>query len=377
MTTAAWVVFGLALAALGYGFFVYPAMLCALARLRARPVRAQETAWPSLTVLIPVYNEAHVVLDKARNSLALDYPDDRLEVLFVSDGSTDGTVERLKTISDGRLRVLAFPVNRGKTAALNEAVPQARGDVVLLTDASGMLNAGAAKALARRLGDAEVGCVCGIYHIVKEGRSRMDHAESSYHGFEMLLREWEGRIRTTLSGTGSIMALRKADFQPFPDGAINEDFILPARIALAGKRVVYADDAHVDDRISTSFRAVFRRRVRIAFGNWQQIGILKGLLNPRRGYLFWVYVSHKLLRMTVPFLLVLMLACAAVILPGWAALALGLAFLGALMLGLLGLWLDRWVRGHNPLGFLVLIFLNSLAVFVGTYHYVTGKRVRW
>ncbi len=367
--------FFVSLVVLIYTFFIYPLLLRVLARW-PRPTARNEKSLPMISLLIPVYNEEKVLLEKIANSLALDYPADLLEIVFVSDGSTDRSVSIIKASVDPRVHIVDYPENRGKTAVLNETIPQLRGEIVVLTDASGLLNADVLKHMIPHFHDAQVGCVCGIYHIIKEGRSRVDTAESSYHGLEMQLRSWEGQIWSTLSGTGSLCAFRKSDYQILPPDVINEDYILPARIALQGKRVIYEPRAHLYDRISTSLAQGFRRRVRIAYGNWQQIACLKALLNPARGYLAWVFYSHKLLRMAFPLIL------AVLVLTSWTV-SRGLFFsiLGAILismaLGIVALLMDRLFRGHNPLGFLVLIFFNCAAVVIGTAKFITGQKVKW
>ncbi|MEM7395884.1 MAG: glycosyltransferase family 2 protein [Verrucomicrobiota bacterium] len=369
------VLFWLCVLTLGYTFFVYPALIFLRSRFE-KPVRRSDDARPMVSVLVPVFNEEAVIEEKLANSLEIDYPADRLEVAVASDGSTDGTVAALESCNDPGLTVFAYPENRGKTAVLNETIPRLKGDLVLLTDATGMLNPEVAKSMARFFADEDVGCVCGIYHIIKKGRSRMDTAESSYHGFEMMLRLWEGRIRTTLSGTGSLCMIRRSDYEPLPEGVINEDYILPARMALGGKRVLYDTGAHIHDRLSTSIRDVFRRRVRIAYGNWQQIGYLKALLNPLSGYLFWVFLSHKLLRMMFPFLLLVLFVSSWAISPTlFLILAAGL---GMMTVGsLAALALDSLFKGHNPLAFVALVFFNCLAVFWGTAKFFAGAKVKW
>ena len=368
------VLFAICVGLLAYAFFLYPAILFWLAR--RCPVPASAAFEPTVSVLIPVYNEEAVLREKLANCLALDYPPEKLQIVFVSDGSTDRSVEILRAGDARRVTVIANSVNRGKTAVLNETIPQLKGEIVVLTDASGLLNPEAIRCLAVHFADARIGCVCGIYHIIKEGRSHLDTSESSYHGFEMKLRLWEGRIRTTLSGTGSLCAFRRTEFQPLPADLINEDYVLPARLALGGQRVIYETGAHIHDKLSTGFRQVFRRRVRIAYGNWQQLVHLKSLLNPFRGFVSWVFYSHKLLRMALPYLLVAILVSAFFVAPVLAWVYAGL--LGtALLAGLASLWLDRHFAGRNPLGFIVVVLINCLAVLLGTCQYLARRKVRW
>lgn len=359
---------------LAYAFFLYPALLFLLARRQPAP---QPGAYePTVSILVPVYNEEAVVPAKLANCLALDYPPDKLEIVFASDGSTDRSVELLQADRSGRTTVIAYPQNRGKTAVLNAAIPRLRGEVVVLTDASGLLNPEALRRLAAHFADPQIGCVCGIYQIRTEGRSSLDASESSYLGMEMKLRLWEGRIRTSLSGTGSLLSIRKQDFEPLPADLLNEDFVIPARLALAGKRVVYDPGARVFDVIHTGIQQVFRRRVRIAYGNFQQLACLRPLLDPRRGFVSWIFYSHKLLRMAVPFIAIVMLAATfiASVTHGLILLSLLLLFLSA---GIASLWMDKRFSRRIPMGSIVIIAINGLAVIVGTAFYLAGRKVRW
>ena len=376
MTKTMDVVFVLMLLVLVYTFFLYPLIVWIWSRFSIEISRDSKFL-PSITVLIPVYNEQLVIQEKLDNCLSLEYPKERIMFVFASDGSKDQTVEILRQCSDSRVQIFDYSENRGKAVVLNEAVQQLRSDLVILSDASGILDSQAILVLASYFNDENVGAVCGMYHIFKEGRTRVDAAESSYHGFEMLLRMWEGRIWSTLSGTGSLCAIRRSDYQALPEQVINDDYILPAKIALSGKRVVYSPDAHVYDRISTSLAAVYRRRVRIAFGNWQQIGHLKLLLNAfHRPYLSWVYYSHKLLRLALPFVLIL-LFISSFSQAQWIYATFSLAAVTLILLGWLGLMLDPYMRGKNPLGFILLIFFNNVAVIVGTFKFLARRQIQW
>lgn len=363
------------LALLGYALVVYPLLIC-LFSCFGRQVRKDASHLPLVSVVVPVFNEAGVLREKLQNCLELDYPADRLEIIFASDGSTDTSVEILKECVDPKVRVLDYPRNRGKAQVLNSTIPQVRGEIVVITDASGMLNSMALRHIMPLFHDPDVGCVCGIYKVFKKGRTVADTAESSYHGLEMNLRLWEGTTWTTLSGTGSLMAFPRYSYPSLPPSAINEDFIIPAQIALSGRRVVYETKAIVTDRISTSMKASYRRRIRIAYGNWQQLVYLKALLNPRNGYLAWVFWSHKLLRMSLPYMMGAVLICS-FNLPSWIFLIISGTVVGLLGLGLLGIFLDRFFQGANPLGIIPLVFFNCAAVLVGTVKYFSGSKVRW
>lgn len=373
-----WTMFILSGAVLAYTLCLYPAIVWWLARTRGKPPRlsGDDETLPRISVIIPVFNEERILPRKVANCLECDYPADRVEFVFALDGCSDGSEAALTAFKDSRIRVRAFRENRGKVAVLNDVIPMLNGDIIVISDASGMVNPSGLRALVRPFADPDVGGMAGVYRVQRDDRTELDSAEHSYHGFEMKLRSWEGLIRTTLSGTGSLFAFRKVDFEPFPDGLFNEDYYLPARIAIRGKRVLYTPEAQLSDHVSTQWRVVFRRRVRIAYGNWQQIRYLPELLDPSRGYLFWVFVSHKLLRMLMPFVMILFVLSGAalgpvifrVVMAGAVALALA---------GGLGLLLDRYFRNFNPLSVIALIMINILAVFVGTGKFLAGRKTKW
>ena len=373
--TLALVVLAGAAGLIAYTLAVYPCLIYALARL-GRPVQEDPDHLPTISVLVPVYNEEKVLPEKLQNCLELDYPADRLQIAFASDGSSDRSAELLRACRDPRVTVFDYAVNRGKAAVLNDTIPRLTGQIVVLSDASGILQPTVLRTIGPLFADPQVGCVGGIYHIFKQGRTHVDAAESSYNGFEMQLRLWEGMAWSALSGTGALCAIRRADYQPLPDRVINDDFLIPSRIALQGKRVIYDQRVHVFDRIFTSLGDVYRRRVRIAYGNWQQLAHLRPLLNPLRGYLAWVFYSHKLLRTALPFLLVALVITSYALSP-WLCLGLVTALAGLLVMGLAGLVLDRHIQGYNPLGLVSLVFFNCMAVFIGTFKYLIGSTVRW
>lgn len=371
-------IFTLSAAALAYGLVLYPLWIAAWARLRGRPWRMAkpDEPVPFVSFIVPVYNEEAVLAAKIENCLALDYPADRIEFIFALDGCTDRSFEIVTAARDPRIRVLSFPVNRGKAALLNDVIAGARGEIVVLSDASARVNPPALRELVAPFADPEVAAVSGVYRVGRAERTALDSAEHSYLGFEMRLRIWEALARTTLSGTGALLAFRKEEFEPYPPGLINDDYVLPARLALRGRRVVCAPRAHVTELASTRPAAVFRRRVRIAYGNWQQLAVLKPLLNPRRGFVSWVFLSHKMFRMLMPFF-VLALVGSAMMWDDALAQWLGWALCAAATLGAVGLALDRWFPDFNPLSVFALLFIHFAAVFVGTARYLLGRRVSW
>ena len=234
------------------------------------------------------YNEARVIERKIRNALELDYPAERLEIVVASDGSSDGTAEVARRVAieleaGERVRVLDYPVNRGKLAVLNETIPQVRGDIVVFSDASSMLAPDAVRQLVANFADPEVGAASGIYRVRKQEESRLGVQEDFYWQYETFLKQQESRLGVVLGAHGSLYAIRKVLY-PFPStGLINDDYIVPLRILQQGHRVAYEMGAVAYEEASEM--GGFSRRVRIMAGNFEQCGRWRPCFGRRDGWL--------------------------------------------------------------------------------------------
>ena len=281
-----------------YPYFVYPALLALLRRVVPRPPR-KAAIEPTVSVLVAAFNEEDVIAAKMENSLALDYPSDRIEVVVASDGSTDGTNRIASGYADGRrIRLVAFPVNRGKLTAMNEVIPQLSGEIVVFSDASSMLTPDSVRVLVSNFADPTVGAVSGAYLVQNPGQSALGKQEDFYWRFETALKAAEGELNSTLGAHGALYAIRR-ELYPFPErGVINDDFVIPLRIVARGFRAVYEPGAVAVEEAHEM--EGFRRRVRITSGNIQQLGELPRLLVPLRLMPLFFFVSHKAMRLLVP-----------------------------------------------------------------------------
>lgn len=303
MTLLCWL-FWISAGLLVYCYAIYPCMLFAMARFFPHPV-LKGAITPSVTILIPAHNEQKIIRQKIDNTLSLDYPRDKVDILVVSDGSTDDTALIAGSYSDRGVSLLSYPERRGKVPALLDALKHASGEIVVFSDASGMLGPEALREMASDFADPRVGCVCGYYRssgLEMEGK----HGELAYWGYEFSLKKAESRFWTLLGATGAMYAARRELIVAPPLDTINDDFVIPARITLRGFRTVLESGAVVDDY--DPHMGNFRSRVRVAAGNWQQMVYLKGLLSPARPLVCWQFISHKLIRMLTPVLVLLLLA---------------------------------------------------------------------
>jgi cellulose synthase/poly-beta-1,6-N-acetylglucosamine synthase-like glycosyltransferase len=282
-----------------YSYLGYPLVLLALGLVIRKEVRKQPIE-PFVSLVIPAYNEADVIQRKIEDSLALDYPIDRLEIVVASDGSSDETAAIAQSLADGgRLRVLAFPENRGKIATLNASMPELRGEVVVFSDAPALLYPDSLRRLVENFADPTVGAVSGLYKVVKADQVNIGSSEDFYWKYETFLKVQESQLASTLGGHGHLHAIRKALY-PYPrPGTINDDYVIPVSVLAKGYRAVYDPTAIVYEEAHEM--TGFGRRVRIMAGNVQQLREIRGLLWPLRPLPLFFLLSHKTSRLLVPF----------------------------------------------------------------------------
>jgi biofilm PGA synthesis N-glycosyltransferase PgaC len=262
---------------------------------------------PHITLLIAAYNEAECIRNKALNSLSLEYPSDKFDILFVTDGSTDGTEKVLREfLHDDRVRIFHDSERRGKLAAVNRVMKYVPSPVVILTDANTMLNREALRMIVRHYADPRVGAVAGEKRIRKDLQTDGNGAgEGLYWKYESALKRLDSELHSVVGAAGELFSFRKELYRPVPPDSIIEDFHLSMCIAADGYRVIYEPDAFAEEEPSASFREEMKRKIRICAGGFQSMVRLKPLLNVKRyGILSFQYISHRVLRWAVtPFLL--------------------------------------------------------------------------
>lgn len=366
--TALWVLCA-ALGVIAFAYVGYPAVCFLRAKLLPKPIRRQAIR-PRVSILIAAWREAETIGAKLESLGRQSYPGELVEVIVACDGSDDGTPEAARRAGEahlpGRVTVLALPERKGKPSALNQAAARATGEVLVLTDARQPLSENAVQVLVEDLGDPDVGCVGG--ELVLAG----DAPAGAYWKYEALIRRWEGRSGSTVGVSGALYAIRRALWQPMPEDTILDDVLQPMRVRLAGKRVAFEPEAKAYDRAAESSRE-FRRKVRTLSGNFQLLVILPGLLVPFVNPSWFDFVSHKLLRLAVPYALVAALAATAFLPAPW-----GPALLAA-QAGGYGLAALRALGLRLPLSGLAETFvvLNAAAV-VGFVRFVRfGRKLPW
>ena len=287
------------LAMVAYAYAGYPAAVVLAARRHRPPLSPEgpgET--PSVSLIIAAHNEERVLEKKLVNSLELDYPDARLEIIVAADGSDDGTVDLARKFADSGVRVLYRPDRLGKAAALNRAVAVARHDVVVFSDANNHYERDALRQLVAPLADPRVGVVTGAKDVA--GGDGHVTGEGVYWRYEDAIKRAESSLGCCSAVTGEITAIRRALIEPIPPEIINDDFWLAMRAIRRGARVAYAPEARSIEPPSGDLGAERVRRTRMVAGRFQAMARWRDLLPLDQPRVAWQIVSHKFLRPLVP-----------------------------------------------------------------------------
>ncbi|MBO8092484.1 MAG: glycosyltransferase family 2 protein [Prosthecochloris sp.] len=331
---------------------------------------------PDVTLLIAAYNEKEWIAEKVANCRELDYPENKLRIMFVTDGSTDGTPDILRSYPG--ITVLHEPQRGGKTAALNRAMDFIETPLVIFTDANTMLNSDAVRNMVRHYNDPSVGCVAGEKRIRQSEKDAASGAgEGMYWKYESFLKKNDSRLWSAVGAAGELFSIRTELFEKLESDTLLDDFMISLRIAARGYRVIYEPDAYAIEAPSAGLQEEMKRKIRICAGGIQSVIRLRQLLNPFRHPLLWFeYISHRVLRWTLtPLALAGLLVVNILLVNEHLFFQL---FLGAqLMFYLMALagWIVEQRKIRFKLLFIPLYFsMMNIAVFIGCYRYMTGRQ---
>jgi cellulose synthase/poly-beta-1,6-N-acetylglucosamine synthase-like glycosyltransferase len=290
-----------------YVYVGYPLILGFLAKYFPRESQPGPNWEPAVSLMISAYNESPVIASKLENSLALDYPADRMEIIVVSDCSEDGTDEIVGRFSERGVRLIRQGQRLGKSAGLNLAVPQARGDVLVFSDANAIYQPDSIRQLVRHFSSPHIGFVVGnARYSCKNSPTAPAEAEGLYWKLETWMKEKESAIESVVGGDGAIYAIRRELYAPLLPTDIN-DFLTPLQIIDLGYRGIFEPRAVSYEDTAESFQKEFRRKVRIVSRSFNALFRVPGILKPWHNPRHWLQlVSHKLLRWLVPFFLILL-----------------------------------------------------------------------
>ncbi|HEY3175147.1 MAG TPA: glycosyltransferase family 2 protein [Candidatus Polarisedimenticolia bacterium] len=375
------ILFWTAAALIAYAYAGYPVLLWMLARIGARRYRQDDAHEPTVSLLVPAYNEERMIAAKLENALSLDYPAGKLEILVASesDDGTDEAVERFTRREGPRVRLLPSRVRRGKVANLHRAVPEARGEILVFTDANAMFRPDALRKLVRHFVDPRVASVSGrLVYRDTEGTASA-RGERVYWNFEMLVKKASSDLGSLPGANGSLFALRRERYRPISETR-GDDFELPIRAIIDGYASILELDAVSEEPATERFVHEYRRKVRII--HWMSVSaliLLREALAAGRWLLVFQLLSHKLNRWMVPFWLLALLP-ASIYLSGDGSVYALAALAQALtcVLALAGQAAES--AGLRAPRFLVLplyfVVVNA-ASLVALLSCMTGREVRW
>jgi cellulose synthase/poly-beta-1,6-N-acetylglucosamine synthase-like glycosyltransferase len=339
------ILFWICVFTLVYIYAGYPLLIYLLARLK-KPVTAEPPGeWPPATILIAAYNEEAVIQAKLHNSLSMDYPREKLQVLVAADGSNDRTVELVEEYASQGIDLSYQPKREGKSMALNRAMDKVTGEIVLFSDANNMFEPDVLKRLVTYFSRADVGGVSGAKH-VRAFDSALGHSEGLYWKYESFIKAQEARWHSCTAVTGEIFAVRTALYAHIPAKIINDDFYTMLSLLIRGYRVLYDAGALSFEKVSQTAGGERERRARMTAGIYQIFPLVFSRDVMKHPGLFWQVVSHKLSRPVIPF-----------------------AMLGALLAGLLAVIFPAAPSGSSAANFFRLsspwgwIFLGLQALF--------------
>lgn len=368
-------VFWASAAVIVYTYFGYPAWLWVCSRWRPRPVRPAPHT-PFVSIVMVVRNEAAVLRNKLSNLFTLDYPPELTQLIVVSDGSDDRTDAILHEYArDPRVNVVLNQLPRGKAAGLNDALDLARGEIIAFTDARQTLAPDAVRLLLENFADSAVGCVSGELMLGDPDSDEAGKGIGLYWEFEKKIRQWEAVSGSVVGATGALYAVRRSLLSALLPETILDDVFVPLQVVRQGARVVFEPRAKAWDAPESSSSREFARKVRTLSGNYQLLQLAPWLLSSKNPVRFR-FISHKLLRLVVPFALAAILA-SSLLLQGpiyRAALLLQLAFYALSLPALLQLRAGFLGRMSDAAGTFVL--LNSAAA-VAFVKFVSGGKIAW
>ena len=302
--------FWLAACLMFYIYGAYPLWMYLRSRLQPRPQR-QGSIFPTVSIILAVHNGAALLRQKVAHLLSLNYPQDRMEIEIVSDGSTDGTDDILKEFQDPRIKCFQCSEHLGKAAALNIGMQSATGEILLFLDIRPWIESNALQLLVSNFEDPGVGCVTGELVLREDGHDAGAKAVGGlYWRYEQWIRDCEAKVDSPLGVYGGFYAIRRKLASALPEGTILDDMLQPLSVIRQGYRSVLDLRARVYDIWPRSLRGEFHRKVRTLAGNFQLLQLAPWLLS-RQNRLRFELISHKLMRLLVPLLLVILLVSSA------------------------------------------------------------------
>ena len=381
------IIFWISIALVFYTFFGYGIVLLFLVKLRALIKGKRKTPTinlselPTLSLVVAAYNEENFIAEKIQNTLSLSYPAEKIQYIFVTDGSTDNTPQIISKYP--QITLMHKPERNGKIAAVHRAMKDVKTDVVIFTDANTFLNKEALINICRHYSDEKVGCVSGEKRVHIEDVADATAGEGFYWKYESKLKQWDAELYSVVGAAGELFSVRTKLYEPVATDTILDDFMISLLIAEKGYRIVYEPEAYATETSSENVDEEMKRKVRIAAGGIQSIIRLSALMNVfKYPVLSFQYISHRVLRWTItPFLMIFAFVLNASIAFNTKEIfyevlfALQVLFYLSALLG----WMLERRQLHIKILFIPFYFcMMNYAVIAGIIRYFSGKqKVTW
>jgi poly-beta-1,6-N-acetyl-D-glucosamine synthase len=364
------ILFWLALIFIAYTYIGYPIILILLSRLKPQIVKKHPIS-PTVSIIVAARNEEKNIVTRLRNLCEQDYPNNKFEIIIVSDNSTDKTNQLVKSFGDNRITLIALYQSSGKALAVNSGVAAAQGEILVFADARQRFEKNVIRELVANFSDPGIGCVSGEMVFLENIDSKVRTEMNAYWRYEKSIRKNESATGSVMGVSGSIYAMRRNLFKPLPAGTILDDVLTPMNIINQGYRVVFDSDAIAYDSISKDVDQEWRRKVRTLTGNWQLIEFSPWLIIPWSNKDWVRFLSHKIFRILVPFFLVMLLLLN-MKLGGFFYRIFLSAQITCYSLATCGYFFSRF-RIYKIFNVPYFFMVMNIAALFGFFYWVTGK----
>ena len=361
---------------LGYGIVLF--FMIKIKRIfKGKPVLPSNDNLPSLTIIVAAYNEQDFIEQKIQNTLSLEYPADKIEYIFVTDGSSDNTPDIVRKYP--QIKLLHSPERRGKIAAMHRTMHEVSTEIVVFTDANTFLNHKALINIARHYSDPRVGAVSGEKRVQIDETADATAGEGMYWKYESKLKTWDSEMYSVVGAAGELFSIKTNIYQAVPPNAIIDDFMISMLIAKKGYRIIYEPEAYASENTSENVKEELKRKIRIAAGGLQSIIWLKDLLLPIEfPLLSFQYISHRVLRWTItPFLMIIAFVVNCILVYSTPTLLFSVILLAQISfygMSLLG-WYFESRQVKVKILFIPFYFcMMNYAVIAGIFRYLKGNQ---
>jgi cellulose synthase/poly-beta-1,6-N-acetylglucosamine synthase-like glycosyltransferase len=359
-----------------YTYVGYPCILAVWRWWAGKPSRPGSSNFPTVSIVIAARNEGKRLAVRIDNCLRQHYPPELLNIIVVSDGSTDETEEIVRQCDPARVTLLALTEQQGKAMALTAGVARTQSEIIVFADARQVFSPSAVAELAGNFSDPQVGAVSGELMLQTQPTGIGAEAAGLYWSIEKWIRRSESAIDSAVGTTGAIYAIRRSLFEPLPQGTILDDLLVPMRIAMHGYRVVFEPRAQAFDWIEQDYHTEFKRKVRTLAGNYQALMLCPDLMKPWRNRLFFQFISHKVCRLAAPFCLVALFVSNLFVMHGWLRYLFILQAIGYTMAAI-GWGLRRLgVRERWTAAAFMFVMLNAAAL-LAAFRAFRGHAALW